>query len=256
MKLRSRRSVRKGVKSTIHFGSVPYLNAKPLCAPLPDARLEHPPRLLELLERGEVDVALLSSVEVLRNPETYAYVPGLGVGSDGPVDSVRLYTRTAIRDIQSVGLDPHSLTANVLTRIILTQNYGVQPKYGRRRNTSWREFDATVVIGDQAFRFDEGRYIDLGAEWKLLTGLPFVYALWIYRRGHPTAGRIEKEVYAAYCEGRRRLAEIASTEASRLFLDKAYCLRYLNESIRYSVGPREEQGLELFGRYLREMGAL
>lgn len=256
MKLRARRSVQKGVKTAIRIGAVPYLNAKPLCAGLLRARFDHPPRLLKFLENGEIDVALLSSIEYLRHADRYAYVPGLGICSDGPVDSVRLYYRTPIRELRTLGLDPHSLTANALAQIILGRNYGVRPRATPRSEDSWSEFDGAVVIGDAAFRFDGGRYIDLGGEWKVLTGLPFVYALWIHRRDHPRASDLARELHEAYQEGARRMDDIAAAEAPRLGLDKAYCLRYLKESVRYPMGPREEQGLDLFGRFLREWGAL
>ena len=43
--------------------------------------------------------------------------------------------------------------------------------------------DAALIIGDPALKVDRERYFvyDLAAEWRALTGLPFVFAVWAVR---------------------------------------------------------------------------
>ena len=235
------------MKSEFRFGSVPYMNAKPLCWALRDVQYVHPPVLLKLLESGQVDAALLSSIEYFRRPGEFDYVRGLGVCSDGPVASVRLYSRRP--QPRNLALDPNSLTANALAQIRL----GKLPT-GVRQGSDWSGFDATVVIGDDALRFGEGEYVDLGTDWKERTGLPFVYALWIVRKG--AGDRIGSDLREACKQGATRLEEIARSEAARLKMEPAFCLRYLKENVYFEMGPREEKGLELFGRCLKESGLL
>ena len=65
--------------------------------------------------------------------------------------------------------------------------------------------DAALVIGDPAFEIDPAKHgvtkIDLGAEWKALTGLPFVYAMWVgrgpVRRRRSSAARCSRRATAA-----------------------------------------------------------
>ncbi|HLG43284.1 MAG TPA: MqnA/MqnD/SBP family protein, partial [Planctomycetota bacterium] len=71
----------------LQIGSVPYLNAWPLIWPLLEARsagevklvLAEPRLLRKKLRSGEVDAALLSSVEVLADRRRFSFAPGFGV---------------------------------------------------------------------------------------------------------------------------------------------------------------------------------
>lgn len=231
-------------------GSVPFLNAKPLIWALDPGRVEvllaPPPKLRELLEAGEIDAALLSSIEYLRNKDRYGYIPGIGICSNGHVDSVRLYHRVDLSKIRTVELDPNSLTANVLAKIILRRRFRLSPVFTDRRP------DATVVIGDRSFAFADLPFVDLGAEWKGMTGLPFVFAMWIYRK--PLKRGLGALLQAAKREGLRRVDEIARSESARLKLDRAFCATYLRKYVRYDVGAAERRALTLFGSYVRDDG--
>ena len=137
---------------------------------------------------GSLDVALLPAIEVLRRG--LAYVPGIAIASPGKTDSVRLHHTVDIPNVRRVALDRNSRTSNVLARIILERRYGARPAYTMRdpsRGLSFKGFDAAVTIGDVSFRRMKWPYVDLGKEWLDFTGLPLVYAVWAYRKGHPRA---------------------------------------------------------------------
>lgn len=115
---------------------------------------------------------------------------------------------------------------------------------------------ARLIIGDQAIRFrhDHARafqFWDLGEQWKKLTGLPFVYALWLIRPEVPDAGSIAQRLRVLRDEN---LADVSSVvadavgdvadnkqEITREFLD-----RYYNDNLRFVFGAREKQGLQTF----------
>ncbi|MFN3467759.1 MAG: MqnA/MqnD/SBP family protein, partial [Candidatus Brocadiales bacterium] len=136
--------------------------------------------------------------------------------------------------------------------------------------------DAVLVIGDNAMKMAFGmrnaecgvrssgaviphselrtpHSLDLGAEWKALTGLPFVYALWATPREElvDDARRLLNE---AKQRGLAALGEIAWKEANRLGLEPGFCLRYLSENICYELGEGEVNGLRRFYRYALSMG--
>ena len=83
----------------IRVGAVNYLNTKPLIydlealAPEAELRLEVPSRLADLLQEGELYVALIPVIEYFR-AGNYSVVPDISIASNGPVLSVTLFSRT------------------------------------------------------------------------------------------------------------------------------------------------------------------
>ncbi len=232
---------------------MPYLNANPLIEGLEGVVLRPPADLAGLVESGRVDVALASSIDVLRRG--LAWVPGIAVASPGKTDSVRLHHAVEIPDIRRVALDRNSATSNVLARVILGRRYGVRPAYVVRdpsRGLSFKGVDAAVTIGDTSFRPRRMPFLDLGTEWKAFTGRPFVYAVWAYRPGHPKAREMARLLRAAKERGMARIREIARREAERLGLTPRFCEKYLTEYISFDLGPAERAGLRLFAKYARE----
>src|SRR6202022_4083378 len=88
------------------IGCVKYLNARPLIRGWAgEVTLDHPAALCAQLARGDLDVALVSSFEFLRNP-IYRIVNDISISSAGPVYSVVVAHRGEIADIEAIELDP------------------------------------------------------------------------------------------------------------------------------------------------------
>jgi predicted solute-binding protein len=237
----------------LRIGCVPYLNAKPLLEGLEDVLLLPPADLVGLLTSGKLDVALLPAIEVLRRG--LSFVPGVAIASPGKTDSVRLYHRVPVREIRRVALDRNSRTSNMLTRILLAKRYGVRPGFVVRdpsKRLSWKGVDAVVTIGDTSFRREGIPFLDLGSEWKALTGKPFVYALWAHRPGHPKTKEIVATLRAAKARGVKVIPAIAKRESARLRRSPAFCRRYLTENITFDLGAAERAGLRRFEAYAQE----
>jgi chorismate dehydratase len=176
-------------------GSVPYANAIPLVAIFEEREIEPsvrvvydvPSRLPALLERGEADAILVSSVDALLVPGR-RMADGVCIGSHGPVKSVRLFSKVPPTEIQSLALDQSSMTSNRLAQIILKERYDCAPTTSQKppvQHEMLLEHDACVLIGDVGMTApSEGLHVlDLGEEWHLLTGRPFVWAAWIGNEG-------------------------------------------------------------------------
>ncbi|MDI6759274.1 MAG: menaquinone biosynthesis protein [Candidatus Brocadiaceae bacterium] len=264
------------MKKSLRVGAVPYLNTKPLTAGIEggrgvELRLAVPSQLPGLLERGELDVALIPSIEYLRG-RPFFVVPDTSIASRGAVESVLLFLRVPrVRDIKRVALDESSLTSAALVRVILQERYGLglssveYVPWPRNQDLNDTQADAVLVIGDNAMKMASrgtlqrapttGVYstLDLGAEWKALTGLPFVYALWVTsKKGLVDSTR--RLLNEAKRKGLAALPEIARREAKRLGLEPGFCLRYLSENICYELGEAEVAGLRQFYRYALSMG--
>ncbi len=250
--------------TTLRVGAVNYLNTKPLVerltefAPRVELSFALPSRLADQLARGDIDVGLVPVVEYFRGHD-YTFVPGIAIGSRGPVLSVTLFSRVPWGEVCSVSLDEGSRTSAALTQILLRKRYGVRPRVEPLPIDAAAEnldTDSVLLIGDRAMRacLPGYRYAyDLGQEWADWTGLPFVYALWAVRPG-VELGDAEAAFHAAKDAGMAAAGAIAQREASGLGLDPGFCRRYLETVIRYDLGPRELAGMAKFHDLAAELG--
>jgi len=244
--------------SPVRIGAVAYLNARPLtfCLPALDPSAEIlvdlPSRLADRLAAGELDVALIPSIEYFRSPGS-TIVSDACVACCGPVRSVKLYGRVPPDRIRTLALDEGSRTSAALARILLKERLGLEPRLeclAIGASPAECRADAVMLVGDRGLLPPEVSYQftwDLGQEWFAWTGLPFVFAMWIARRSEGLDG-LDRLLGAARDEGCRRLHEIARREAPILGLSEADCLSYLEDHLEFRLGPGEQQGLEKFCR--------
>ncbi len=246
------------------LGSVPYLNARPLVAWFTETEAgrnsgfeiveETPSVLARMLEAGEIECGLLSSVELFR--ADYGYVPGIGISADGPVESVRLFSRVPTEQIRTVALDTSSKTSVALTRLILEKRYGLDPEYrysAPDAETMLRAADAALLIGDVGFNdTDVARSVlDLGTEWKEWTGFPFVYALWIGKPGLLDTALVDAVTQAKQW-GEERLDELADRHAFRHWTTPERARHYLNDVMVFDLDARYSRGLARFRELVEE----
>lgn len=246
------------------LGAVAYLNTKPLVRGLaarPDLfaiRFDVPSVCASLLHEGQVDLGLIPAVEYLRGD--YALVPGIAIGSDGPVRSVAVFSRVPIDRVETLALDTSSRTSVALTRILCARLWNIAPRFmpaAPDLGAMLGRADAALVIGDPALDADEDRLgvikTDLGDAWRTLTGLPFVYAAWT---GRDRA--VDDEQVAALTAARDRGVADASAIAREVARgDTAVehrTLTYLRDTLKYGLGDRETAGLERFHALAVELG--
>lgn len=250
----------------LRLGAVSYLNTKPLVYGLnahPDqfeVRFDVPSKCAELLHGGRVDLGLIPAIEYLRG--TYAIVPDISIASDGDVATVAVFTRKPIGEARTVALDLSSRTSVALTRVLCAKKWHIEPMFTPAEpdlEAMLRRTDAALVIGDPAFAIDPRKHnvtkIDLGAEWKTLTGLPFVYAMWVGRPDAATPAQC-RALQAARDRGLANLPAIAKQERGG---DPAYerkVLGYLRDNLKYGLGEAEQAGLQRFYEFAAEIGVV
>jgi chorismate dehydratase len=254
--------------------SVPYVNAIPLTHALEDSNgrvaitYAVPSRLPALLESGEADAILVSSVDALRTPGR-RLAAGVCIGSDGPVKSVRLFSKVPPSEIRSLAWDASSMTSNRLAMVVLHDRYGVRPRETVTLPPDLRSMlevvDACVLIGDIGMTTDgTGLHVlDLGEEWRELTGKPFVWAGWI--GGERLTPELAAELQNASHQvavGRERaalpLTEAEHAARERLIADTATRSGWTEAMVRdyylnvmvYAMDARMLEGLHEFQRRL------
>jgi chorismate dehydratase len=248
----------------LRVGAVNYLNTKPLVynfstfAPQAQLVFDYPSRLADDLASGNLDVALIPSIEFFQDP-TYTIVSNACIGCRGPVLSVKLFSRGPIEQIRTLALDEGSRTSAALTRILLKARHGIEPRLERLpvdSGISDSEADAILLIGDRAIHSPPGHFEivwDLGDEWCRWAELPFVFAMWVARTGADLDG-LEVALSQSRDAGILHLEEIAGKEAAPLGLTKPQCLSYLRDNLYFYLGPREHRGLALYYQKAAELG--
>lgn len=252
--------------SFLKVGAVSYLNSKPLVedfeAIVPQSKLvlDYPSRLADRMAAGDLDVGLIPVAEFFRG-NNYQMIPGLGVISDGPVGSVLMFSRRGLKEIRTLALDEGSRTSSALVQMMLIRKLGIRPRLVKLAVDSNRipeEVDGLLLIGDRAMGQAPAGFQkewDLGQIWQMEMGLPFVYAVWAIRP-EATLTPSQKAGFAeVHRHGISQLEAIAHRESGGHGLPPSAIRSYLTKNIRFELGAREAQGMELFGKMLSEFDA-
>jgi chorismate dehydratase len=213
-----------------------------------DLSFSIPSECARQVETGQIDVGLVPVAEVAR--QGLEIVPGVGIACFGPVRSILLFSRVPWRNVRTLAADASSRTSVELARVILAERFGVIPQISERQpdiNRMLADADAALVIGDPALRLDPVQlpyeWLDLGDEWKQLTGLPMVFAAWAGRRPHADLAAITK---ASCMLGLERIDEIVTSEYQKRGVVRELADKYLRRHIRFALGPKEMEGLRAF----------
>lgn len=245
---------------TLRVGSVPYFVARPLTSGLERERgielsLDVPARLVERLRAGELDVALVSSIELFR-ASGYRYLEGAVIGGDGFVASVQVFLRRPLERARAIVMDPSSRTAQALVRVTLAKRAPeigfVEVAAGRdpRAVADADDLGGWLRIGDAALRETHSdaapATFNPSAAWKADTGLPFVFAAWIVRPGVELTRAHIDAFTGARVRGLGELDAIALRASEELGVPLEVCRRYLREQCRFELGAQLAPALRAF----------
>lgn len=233
-------------------GSVRYLNAVPLTRGLENEIVfATPSELAKMLQRNELDAALVSVTEVLFN-DRYDILDGIAIASLGEVKSVLLAHRKPLEQAKEVFCDVASLTSVNLLRLLLAER-GLTPEFKPLTSYDFKSLpDYALLIGDPALDFllgpHEHETFDLGAAWYEMTALPFVYAVWALRRG------VENSALRRHLSEAREfgLDTLDFIIRNRTEYTEDFRKDYFGWHIHYHLGSDEKRGLAKFIELLRK----
>ena len=242
--------------SKIRVGAVSYLNTKPLVFGIDSfedciVTYDLPSRLADQLAAGQLDVALIPSIEAVV-PGDYTIVSDACIACRGPVWSVKLVSRKPMNEIRSLALDEGSRTSAALAQAILAEKYSLQPDLEPLKiDEPWQDStsDAVLIIGDRAmhplrsaeFSFEW----DMGEYWNSWTELPFVFAVWAARPGTDLS-RLASILTECRDLGLANIGSICDTDHQRYGLTPEACHNYLSKILHYFLGEQAKAGLASF----------
>lgn len=249
----------------LRVGIVDFLNSRPLawgfrpeaCPPDVEPIYDTPARLADRLAAGDLDVGLVPVVEAARI-DGARVLAGLCIGAVREVRSVLLVSRRPIAEVRRVALDESSRTSAALVRLLAAERWGIDPEYLSHRpdlEPMLDAADAALLIGDPALRVDRRdlQIWDLAAEWRAMTGLPFVFAAWTCRAGielTPDQKRLFTDSLEA---GLADLERIVTDAAAETGLDPELLYRYFTHHLHYRLGPEERAGMDAFLRHIESL---
>lgn len=259
----------------LRISAISYLNTAPLMWDFEhgkaaggefDISYTLPSACAGALADGTADIGIIPAAAYAHIPELLV-LPEVAIASRRAVRSILLVSKVPVELVRTVALDTSSMTSVALTKILFEKWLGGGRTFAAMAPDIDRmlaEHDAGLLIGDPALKIDRKRYhtLDLAEEWIRYTGQPFVFAFWAVRGAALRKGNSSLDLPAIFQASRDHGLEpsslnwIASEWGPRLGLSEGDVSSYLTENIYYQLDPDCLEGLRLFYRYAREVGAL
>lgn len=251
----------------VRMGKISYINASPVYYGLdhgltpawlslvPDV----PSALNRMIKAGDIDISPISSAYYAMNHRELLLLPDLSISCHGPVMSVICASNHPLEDLtgRTVLFSQESASSSSFLKMIFARQR-IEPVFrvgpvGNIRKID-PDADAVLVIGDAALtqpwasRF---RHVfDLGQVWFDMTGLPFVFAVWVVRRSF--ADKYPERVTAAWnllrasrAAGDAHMDEIIADGGARLGLSLDRVREYY-DLLLCDLDPAKVEGMGLF----------
>jgi chorismate dehydratase len=286
-------SARTRIVTKLRISIVQYLNTAPLVwgftsGPLQDKydlSFTVPSQCAEDLRTGRADIAIIPAIEYQRIDDLVV-LPEMAISSKKRVRSLLLVSKKPVREVRTLALDRSSRSTQALTRILCAEKWNIAPKFFEAAPDlaeMLTQADGALLIGDPALRISLGiekdsqpatngqticpagvlgiaspemLYVyDVVAEWRRLTGLPAVMAVWAARRDLATP-EVTADFIASRDFGLARISEISSDAAQELELPAQALESYLRRNIDFSLDTENLRGLNLYYEYAAQLGLI
>jgi chorismate dehydratase len=277
----------------LRISIVQYLNTAPLVwgfthGPLSgkyDLSFTVPTLCAEDLRAGRAEVAIIPAIEYQRIDDLMI-LPDMAIASKKRVRSLLLVSKTPIGEVTSLALDRSSRSTQALTRILCGEKWKIAPKFFEATPDlaeMLKRADAALLIGDPALWISlaiekDGRpgaggqticpaatlgitssellYVyDVVSEWRILTGLPAVLAVWAAQRDAATP-EMTADFIASRDFGLSRIPEICLDAAREMGLPAPALESYLRRNIDFSLDAENLRGLDLYYQHAAKLGLI
>jgi chorismate dehydratase len=250
------------MEEKLRVSVVSYLNAQPFIYGLEHHPIKEqlhlykdiPSECARKLLNNEADIGLVP-VAVIPLLKDFEIIGKTCIGATGKVASVLLCSDVPLSEIENVLLDFHSRTSVTLVQVLSKHFWKIKPKFTQAQvdyidyiqNTT-----AGVIIGDRTFNLKQNfKYqYDLSEEWYNFTGLPFVFAAWLGRKGIDSQKLMAFEEALQLGLGKKN---IVINECQANYRNTFDVSHYLNVNIEYLFDDKKKQGMELFFSYLESL---
>jgi chorismate dehydratase len=277
----------------LRISIVKYLNTAPLVWGFTNGPLHGkyelsftvPSQCAEDLRTGRADVAIIPAIEYQRI-EDLVILPDMAIASKKQVRSLLIISKEPIEQVKSFALDRSSRSTQALTRILCAEKWKIAPEFFEDTPDlaeMLSQADAALLIGDPALRISLGiekdsrigapgrlhcpaatlgitgselLYIyDVVSEWRSLTELPAVLAVWAARRDVATP-EVTADFLASRDFGLSHIPEISYDASLQSDLPAPAIETYLRGNIDFSLDSENRRGLDLYYRQAAILGLI
>ena len=257
---------------TLRIGQVDFINCLPINLPIELKKINIaaniinavPSELNKKILNKEIDIAPISSYAYITNKNKLEPIADLCIASNGPADSVLLFSKFPIEELDGakIALTYASATSNKLLQIILKEFLKVNANFDTKDltlNDLSKDYPAALFIGDHALleysRMPRNIFIyDLGSLWKKFVGLPMVFGIWVARKEiieqYPdTIQIISSQLKQAKEIGLTSMFDkVVKKAQEKVLISKDFYSTYF-QHLSYDLTDEYKKGLILFEEY-------
>jgi chorismate dehydratase len=264
--------------SRLRVAAIRFLNPAPLMWDF-----EHPPRAAALAERYDVETMMpaqcaerlsegtadlgLVPITALAQSSDLRIVPGCAIASKGAIRSLLLVMRSAtgLAGMRTIAADTSSRATLAYVQVMARHFWQIPATFVPHTpdlDGMLAACDAALLIGDPALLALEDRnprqqrtgeellYLDLGVEWRRLTGVPWISAVWGVReaaaRSTQQRDQLVNDLTASRDAGLAHIDALADEWSSRIAVPRATIYAYLSGNIHYVLDAECLEGLRRF----------
>ena len=224
------------------------------------------------LASGAADIGLIPIAALATTPGL-RILPGCTIASKGRVRSLMLVRRATqpLAALRSVAADTASRTTLAYARILFHKWANPAVPFlpvAAGLDAMLQRADAAILIGDPALmaledcanRFErtgeELVYHDLAQEWRALTGLPFVSAVWCIACSSPLEEGVADDFVQSRNHGLQNIDALVAEWSAKLPIPAETIRAYLTTNIHYVLDEECLEGMRGFFRMAAELRVL
>jgi chorismate dehydratase len=224
------------------------------------------------LADGRADIGLIPIASLATTPGLQI-LPGCTIASKGKVRSLILVHRARRQpsELRSVAADTASRTTLAYARMMFHKWGNAEVPFlpmVADLDAMLERADAAILIGDPALLALEERnnqfertgeelvYRDLAEEWRALTGLPFVSAVWGAAHGTALDERVVEDFIRSRDHGLANIDALVAEWSERFAIAEETIRTYLTANIHYVLDEECVEGMRGFFRMAAEYGVL
>jgi len=255
------------MQNKISLGKISYINASPVYYGLDNDLLpdwltlvtDVPSALNHKIITSQIDISPISAAFYAMNHDKLLVLPDLSISCHGNVLSVICASNYGLDDLdqKTVMFSQESASAASFLKMIFSQRQ-VYPdfKVGAVGDINGipSGVDAVMVIGDNALTQPwQERYthcFDLGGIWHEMTGLPFVFAVWVVREtfAKKNPGQVKAVhdlLLASKRQGYAHIDEVIAAATQKLDLTHSIIKKYYDLLI-CDLDPLKIKAMKIF----------